>query len=103
MPYLPCLSTPLIHPQVFKESTGPDIVPHLLAVVGTQLAAGSGADLAVAARVLKGLSKCAGFSMTLMLLSDADRANAAAALDALAAAPKHAADATDLRAAYRLA
>ena len=56
--------------KVFKLDTNPDIVIDFLRVCDSHLAAMSPKS---AANALKGIAKCAGFSMTLMMLSDADK------------------------------
>ena len=56
--------------KVFKLDTNPDIVLDFLRVCDSHLAASSPK---AASHCLKGIAKCSGFSMTLMMLSDADK------------------------------
>jgi tetratricopeptide (TPR) repeat protein len=90
--------------KVFKSSTNPDIVPGILMACATELGRDGSAlfDLKACCSSLKGLAKTDGFHMTLMLLSPVDKAHATKALARLEAAPKYAADAAELKVAFKL-
>ena len=87
--------------KVFKLDTNPDIVLDFLRVCDSHLAASSPK---AASHCLKGIAKCSGFSMTLMMLSDADKSAVRGACATLEARPsgKYAADVAEIKKLYGL-
>ena len=87
--------------KVFKLDTNPDIVLDFIRVCDSHLAASAPK---AAATALKGIAKCSGFSMTLMMLSDGDKDAVRGACATLEARPsgKYAEDVAEIKKMYAL-